>query len=215
MRDALLVILAVATGATDATAFEHLGHVFASVVTGNLILLGISAVSHGSSLALFCGCALAGYALGVFLAAPRGERDDHVWPVAAARVLGLDLALLVVFAVGWVVVDGRPGHSMQVVLLALAAGAMGMQSSAVRRLGQMSTTYLTGTLTGVVESIAARRWSATERRSFAIIVSAVAGAVAATLILRHARLWLPSLQILPLLGVLVGSRRLMRRPGAG
>ncbi|MBV8219562.1 MAG: hypothetical protein JO325_13935 [Solirubrobacterales bacterium] len=33
-RDALLVLHAVTTCATDATAFERLGHTFASVITG-------------------------------------------------------------------------------------------------------------------------------------------------------------------------------------
>jgi hypothetical protein len=43
-------------------------------------------------------------------------------------------------------------------LLLLAAAAMGLQSTAVRRLGQMSTTYLTSTLTGVITAVALRRW---------------------------------------------------------
>ena len=215
MRDVLLVILAVATGATDATAFEQVGHVFASVVTGNLILLGVSAVGGAGPLALFAGCALVGFGLGVVVAAPRGERDERVWPAAATRVLRFDFALLAAFAVGWVIVDGRPSRSMQIVLLALSSGAMGTQSSAVRRLGHVSTTYLTNTLTGLVESVGARRWSQTERRSLAVILAAVAGAAAATALLRHARLWLPSLQLLPLLVVLVGSRRLMRVQQAG
>jgi uncharacterized membrane protein YoaK (UPF0700 family) len=90
IRDALLVVLAIATGATDATAFERLGHAFASVITGNLILLGISAVSRGGSSAQYAGCALAGYVLGVFLAAARGDHSDRVWPLGATVALGLD-----------------------------------------------------------------------------------------------------------------------------
>ena len=38
-RAARLILLAMATGATDATAFERLGHTFASVITGNLVLI--------------------------------------------------------------------------------------------------------------------------------------------------------------------------------
>jgi uncharacterized membrane protein YoaK (UPF0700 family) len=214
IRDALLVVLAIATGATDATAFERLGHAFASVITGNLILLGISAVSRGGSSAQFAGCALAGYVIGVFLAAARGEPSERVWPLGATVALGLDLALLVVFAVGWEIVGGHPGRLMQLILLTTAAGAMGVQSAAVRRLGQVSTTYLTSTLTGLVESLAIRRWSQSHARGLAIIAAAVAGAAGATALILYARTWLPALQLLPLAAVLIGSRWLIGRPAA-
>jgi hypothetical protein len=78
----------------------------------------------------------------VFVAAPRRDREGPVWPVGATLALGVDTALLIGFAVVWEMEGGRPGRTMQVVLLTVAAGAMGVQSSAVRRLGQMSTTYL-------------------------------------------------------------------------
>lgn len=214
MRDVLTVILAIAAGATDAVALERVGHVFASVITGNLILLGVSAVSRGGLPALFAGCALAGYVLGVFVAAPRRDRQQPLWPVGATLALGLDLALLMAFAVGWEVVGGHPGHSMQIVLLAIAAAAMGVQSSAVRRLGQVSTTYLTSTLTGLVESLAVGRWSPGPARGLAIIAAAVAGAAGATALVLYAGAWLPVLQLLPLVLVLVASRRLIGRPTA-
>lgn len=212
MRDVLLVVLAVATGATDATAFERLGHAFASVITGNLILLGVSAVSRGGSQALYSGCALAGYVLGVLIAAPRRQHDRPLWPLGATVALGLDLALLIAFAIGWEIVGGRPGRLMQIVLLTTAAGAMGVQSSAVRRLGQMSTTYLTSTLTGLIESLAIRRWVPGHGRSLAIIAAAVAGAAAATALILYAEAWLPALQLVPLAVVVIASRRLIRRP---
>jgi uncharacterized membrane protein YoaK (UPF0700 family) len=213
-RDALLVVLAIATGATDATAFERLGHAFASVITGNLILLGVSAVSRGGSSAQFAGCALAGYVVGVFLAAPRTDHGERVWPLGASVALGLDLSLLVAFAVGWEIVGGHPGRLMQLVLLTTAAGAMGVQSAAVRRLGQVSTTYLTSTMTGLVESLAVRRWSPSHPRGLAIIAAAVGGAAAATALILYAGAWLPALQLLPLTIVLVGSRRLIGRSAA-
>jgi len=215
IRDGLLMVLALATGATDATAFERLNHVFASVITGNLILLGVSAVGRGGSLALFSGCALAGYALGVFVAAPRHQHQQQVWPRSATVALGLDLALLIGFAVGWEIVGGRPGRTVQIALLVMAAGAMGVQSTAVRRLGQVSTTYLTSTLTGLVESVAVRRWAPSQTRGLGIIAAAVAGAAGATALILYARAWLPALQLGPLVVVLAGSRRLIGVPAAG
>jgi uncharacterized membrane protein YoaK (UPF0700 family) len=209
-RDVLLILLAVTTGATDATAFEQLGHAFASVITGNLVLLGVSAASGDGTLALFSGCALAGYAAGVLVAAPgRSEpkHPDHEWPPGATGALTVDLTFLVAFAIGWEVAGAHASRGVQLVLLVLAACAMGAQSTGVRRLGHMSTTYLTSTLTGLVEALRARRWSPEHGRSLAIIAAAIAGAVAATLLIIHARPATPALQLLPLLFVVVTARR--------
>jgi len=43
MRDSLVVLLTVTTGAVDAASFLALGHVFGSVITGNLVLRGVAA----------------------------------------------------------------------------------------------------------------------------------------------------------------------------
>lgn len=211
-RDAPLVLLAVTTGATDATAFERLGHTFASVITGNLVLMGVSAARGDGALALSSGVALAGYALGVMIAAPRGkapDQDSH-WPAGTTSALAGDLACLVVFAVGWELTDGRPGRTTQTLLLALAAVAMGMQSTAVRRLGQMSTTYLTSTYTALFEALVARQWSDEYVRSIGILVMAFAGAAGATGLIVLARSLVPVLQLLPLAIVIVSARRLSR-----
>lgn len=214
-RDALVVVLAVTAGASDATAFERLGHVFASVITGNLVLLGISAVHGDGKLALFSGCALAGYGAGVLLAAPRrrstGEKEDRpVWPMSATLALGGELVLLVAFAVFWEI-DGRhPARGAAVGLLVLCSAAMGVQSTAVRRLGTMSTTYLTSTLTGLLEAVVVRSWGPEHGRSVRILLAALAGAAAAVAVNTHARVWLPALQLLPLAIVLPASTLITR-----
>ena len=71
--------LGVTTGATDATGFERLGHVFAGVVTGNLVLFGIGGVRRDGSLVLSAGCAVVGFLLGVLVAATgrRHKRDEE------------------------------------------------------------------------------------------------------------------------------------------
>lgn len=207
-----MVALAITTGATDAVAFERLGHVFASVITGNLILLGVSAVAGDGRMALFSGCALAGYACGVFAGAPRRReeaKDEELWPAGATVALVLDVALLIAFAVGWEVAGDKPGRAAQILLLVCTAAAMGVQSTAVRRVGPISTTYLTSTLTGLVEALAWRTWSRDHSRSMAIITAAVAGAAAATGLILHARAWLPAVQLAPLVIVIVTSRRLI------
>jgi uncharacterized membrane protein YoaK (UPF0700 family) len=212
-RDVLLVLLAVTTGATDATAFERLGHVFASVITGNLVLLGISAVHADGDLALFSACALAGYAAGVLLAAPRRREsiatDAPVWPVSATAALSFQLALLLAFGVLWELDGHHPARAMQIVLLVTCAAAMGVQSTAVRRLGQMSTTYLTSTLTGLLEAVVVRRWVPGHGRSLGILLAAVVGAAAAVALITYAKPWLPALQLLPVAIVVLGSTRLI------
>ncbi len=210
-RDLLLVTLGVVTGATDASVFERLGHVFASVITGNLILLGVSAAKGDGRLALFAGCALAGYAAGVVLAAPREDQPQRVWPPSATYALAFDLAMLIAFTIGWELAGTTPTRGAQLLLLVLAAVAMGAQSTAVRRLGQMSTTYLTSTLVGVLEALRRRQWSAGDARSVAILLAALVGAAAAVALILHARRLMPVLQIVPLTVVLASSMRLIRR----
>ncbi len=213
-RDRRVVLLALTTGATDATAFERLGHTFASVITGNLVLLGVSVVIGGGRLALSAGIALAGYAVGVLAAAPRPrDRTDRQaeWPMSTTVALAADLTCLVVFAIGWEVVGARPGHVAQALLLALAAVAMGIQSTAVRRLGQLSTTYLTSTFTGLLEALRAGRGSDEHLRSLGILLMAFAGAAVAAASIRWAWRALPAVQLAPLAVVIVTSRRLSKR----
>lgn len=213
-RDALLFLLAVTTGATDATVFLRVGHVFASVITGNIVLIGIGAARFDGQLVLFAGCALGGYALGVLAAAPwraQGTGDPPLWPRNTSLALGAEFVLLIAFAVAWEI-DGRaPAPPAQIAMVMLCATAMGVQSSAVRRMGgQISTTYLTSTLTGVVEAIKARRWTPTQTRSLGIIVFALGGAAAATIVIGHTPGWLPLVQLLPLAVAGVASLRLIR-----
>lgn len=58
-RDILVVVLAATTGATDAMSFLGLGGVFTSVMTANLVLLGVSAGQRSGALAVHVGTAVA------------------------------------------------------------------------------------------------------------------------------------------------------------
>jgi uncharacterized membrane protein YoaK (UPF0700 family) len=203
-----LILLAVCSGTIDALAFVRLGNVFASVITGNLILLGVSIARGAGRSALVAGCALAAYAIGVVAFAPHRDADarpepgEH-WPRAVTFVLTCEFALLVVLTVGWEVTGGRPGQLMQLLLLAAAAAAMGAQSSAIRRLGPVSTTYLTSTFIGTLEALARGRWSAVELRSLAILGAALAGALVAVELIMHAPRLVPVLALVPLAGAIV------------
>lgn len=160
-------LLAFCAGSVDVASFTRLGEVFSSVMTGNLVLLGLAASNGSAHLAVSTAVAFAGYiagaAAGSLLSRPSGP-PGSVWPGRVTVTLLVELAVLGGLAVGWVRTDARPTGAVQLGLLGLAALAMGLQSAAVRRLGTetpMSTTYLTDTLTGVVAALVGPR---SERR---------------------------------------------------
>jgi uncharacterized membrane protein YoaK (UPF0700 family) len=208
IRDGLLVLLTLTTGAVDASCFLHLGHVFSSVITGNLVLLAIAAGVQDPSLAVHSGVALAGYSVGVLIAAPIGARrsdDEETWPPSVTVTLAAEFCVLAVFCAGWEVTGGRPGSTAQVLLIAALAVAMGMQSTAVRKLGGMSTTYLTGTLTSVIAGLVTRDRPAGFARSVGVLVAIVPGAIAGSLLAQYAPAWLPAVIMAPLAVVVISS----------
>ncbi len=181
-RDALVVALAVTTGGMDAIGFIALGGVFASVMTGNLVLAGVSIGRRNGSLAAHVGVALAGYMVGVVagvVVAGRPDSGRDTWPRRVTAALAVELALIAGLTVGWELVDGHPAGGTQLALLALAALAMGIQSAAVRSLDPgLSSTYLTGTLTGLVSAVAAGEGLSGQRRNMAVIAAVIVGAAA-------------------------------------
>ena len=222
------MLLTLPTGAVDAACFLHLGHVFSSVVTGTMVLLGVAAGSHDPSLAIHCGVALASYTGGVLIGAPIAGRSAGrsagsrsagpagpagpraTWPPPVTAALAAEFCVLAAFCVGWELQGGRPHGTGQLVLLALVSVSMGMQGAAVRQLGQMSTTYLTGTLTGIVAVLTTRQKPEGLARSLGVFVALIVGALVSATVTAHAPGWLPLVVLLPLAVVLVvaadGSR---------
>ncbi len=73
----LAVVLTIGTGATDVASFTRLGDVFTSVITGNLVLLGLAIGELSGALATHAVVAFAGYMAGVAIGArlvPAGRR---------------------------------------------------------------------------------------------------------------------------------------------
>lgn len=177
----LVVLLTLTTGATDVATFMRLGQVFASVMTGNLVLLGLGIGRSISGLAQHAGIAIGGYVVGAAL----GTAVTHwgrTYGLSSSRrtalSLSLELALLGAFTGGWEVTGGRPAGADVLVLLALATVGMGIQSATVMRLGVpgLSTTYLTGTLTSVVSSVVTRTFEPGFARSAAVLAAIAFGA---------------------------------------
>jgi uncharacterized membrane protein YoaK (UPF0700 family) len=232
-RDMLVVVLTVTTGGVDAAAFLHLGHVFSSVITGTMVLLGVAAGTHDAVLAEHCGVALASYVAGVAVGAPLAARRTgrwlegwpgrrshtattrrEIWPSWLTVALGLEFCVLVVFSVGWELSGGRPSGAGQLMLLANAGFAMGIQGATVRQLGEVSTTYLTGTLTGVIAGLVTGRKPSGLERSLGIFVALVVGACASAVVTLYVPALLPLVVLVPLaLVVWVASARFGPRLG--
>jgi uncharacterized membrane protein YoaK (UPF0700 family) len=176
--DLALLLLGLATGASDAFSFLT-GGVFASVMTGNLVLLGLSASNREGTLALHAGLSLGGYVggvlVGVRICRPPSAPD---WPPGCRAVLGIELALLVGVAVARGTIGGPVSSPVELSLLFGTAAAMGLQSAVGRAapLVKRSTTYLTGALTEVVASLATGRGLARERQTLLVLGAAAVGA---------------------------------------
>jgi hypothetical protein len=134
-----------------------------------------------------------------------------VWPVQVTRTLAVESGVLAAFSGEWLAVGGHPAGASRLALLLLAAAAMGLQSTAVRRLGQMSTTYLTSTLTGVIAAVALRRRAAGWQRSTGILITAVTGAALGTLAALWSPPWVAAAVLIPIAVVLTGSLAIARR----
>ena len=68
-RALLVVVLTLVTGVTDAIGFTRLGGVFTSVMTGNMVLMGVAVGRADALLALHVGVAFCAYVIGGFAGA--------------------------------------------------------------------------------------------------------------------------------------------------
>jgi uncharacterized membrane protein YoaK (UPF0700 family) len=208
LRDALVVVLAVTSGATDAIGFLALGSAFTSVMTGNMVLFGI-AVAHGDlgALGLTAGAIasfVVGAAIGARVAGTPAPADSY-WPAAISRAIAVELTLFAVFATCWWSLGSAPGAGALLPLLALNAVALGLQSSAIQRFGVpgLSTTYLTGTLTGVVIRLTTGKKLADVVHSLWILLGLVLGAALGGVLVRYLPVAVPCVQLVTTAAVLV------------
>jgi uncharacterized membrane protein YoaK (UPF0700 family) len=203
------VLLTLVTGATDAIGFLRLGGVFTSVMTGNMVLLGLAIAKGNGTLVLHTGVAFVGYVLGGIVGAkvagaPR--TDGKVWPRSFTIALVLELVAFGGFTVGFEITGGHPAGHDTLILLAVNALGLGGQSAAVLRLGVsgLSTTYLTGTLTTVIAGLHRERPFEGSGRSLCILCSLILGALFGALVVDHGASAAPLLQI-GILGVVVAT----------
>ncbi|GAB1819436.1 YoaK family protein [Herbidospora sp. RD11066] len=178
--------LACCAGAVDLLTFKELGGAFAGIITGNV-------VTAASGQFLTALTAVGGFGAGAY-----------AWSVTfrSKRTAGLlaELVLLVIVAIGWIVTGTRPDLSGQLVLLALAAIAMGGQSAMMLGL-RPNTTYMTGVLTTSLHDLATGR-----RDTFVVALRQIgalaAGAAATAGLLLAARPFAPVLAVMLLISAI-------------
>lgn len=222
-RDALVMLLTAAAGATNVLSLTGLGGVPASIMTANLVLAGLSITRHQGAPGWHAGIAIAGFAVAVFLVSrlirardvnsPGTERP--AWPRPVTVAIAAEVVPLASVAVGWGLTGGRPAGAVQLILCAAAAFAMGIQSAAVSALGVagLSSTFFTGTLTDTVRGLAGPgrpRWT----RGATGILALIAGAAAQGAVLTYGQLRLgPLLPVLLVCCVAALSLRGFSRGG--
>jgi uncharacterized membrane protein YoaK (UPF0700 family) len=161
-RKRLVILLAGAAGCLDAVGYLMLG-LFTANMTGNTILLGLSLGRAAWAEALHNVVAIAAFVAGA------GAGTLVVRSLRRlAHGLGAEALVLALAVAAWIVFGaprGRIAEPAAYWLIALLAAAMGIQSAAVRRVGEqrVATTYVTGTLTTLATDTASDlldRWSA-------------------------------------------------------
>jgi uncharacterized membrane protein YoaK (UPF0700 family) len=184
-RQQILTLIAIAltfaSGATDVASYTRLGNVFTSVMTGNIVLLGLAIARGSLTLASHSTVSIAGYIAGVaggtWIArgatrkdrsgeggsgeagageagageAGAGEAPASGLPSHVVWALAAEFILLAGLAVGWELSGARPTGWLQFCLLPVAAAAMGVQSATVKYMGL--TEVSTTYLTGTLTGL--------------------------------------------------------------
>jgi uncharacterized membrane protein YoaK (UPF0700 family) len=209
-------VLTFGTGALDVLTLMHLGDVFASVMTGNLALMGLGVARANTGTLIHTAVAVLSYVIGVAVGSRiTGTREPHhpPWPGRVTVTLAAEFVLLCGFCVGGGVTGANPAGGAQIALLAAAAGAMGMQSAAMRGLGAaVATTYLTGTLTSLVEGWMGAPKRRSDSAGLASLVGAVVGAACGGLLLLTVPIATPVLTLGSLAAVLAVAAYRHRHP---
>ena len=211
VRSRLLIGLSFSSGVIDMICFLAFGKVFAAFMTGNIVFLGLGAVS---SLGPDVGrviVALLAFAVGVLFSAklvrPLADGAVDVWPRRVSIALAVVAAAQAVFLVLWLAIAGHPSTLIGDVMIGLFAVAMGIQMDAIRslRVPEISTTAATATLVSLVNDLAHWSKSSPQDRGLRprIMIAMAVGAAAGAWMLVHARLYVPIIPLVATVTVIV------------
>jgi uncharacterized membrane protein YoaK (UPF0700 family) len=123
-------------------------------MTGNTVLLAIAIARGDGTDALRSAVALAGFSIGVVIGALLIDQAGR-WPAGAALALAVQALVMASLLVTWLLVSAPTG-AIRYAMLGAAGTSMGLQSLATRAAstGPVATTYVTGTLTSALVSVA-------------------------------------------------------------
>jgi uncharacterized membrane protein YoaK (UPF0700 family) len=145
-----LVAVTAAAGWLDALAFLHLGKVFISFMSGNVLFVGIGAGNGDGGLIVRAGAALVAFLIASAVGAGlTGSRLEPGAQTPMRRTLLLEAGVLGVFALLWLATGDPEGHTtISLILLVIGASAMGLQAAIALafHLPNIATVALTGTL---------------------------------------------------------------------
>ncbi|WP_426249842.1 YoaK family protein [Paenibacillus pabuli] len=147
-----MLMLCMSAGMVDVIGYLGLGHVLTANMTGNIVLLGI-AVAHAQEFVVLRSLlALIGFIAGNAIAAHMlgHVQTKNGWSSRVTTVFTVESILLLLFAMAMI---SPYSEQLSYLLIAVLAIAMGMQTTAARRIGiaGISTTVLTNNLAAVVE----------------------------------------------------------------
>jgi uncharacterized membrane protein YoaK (UPF0700 family) len=227
------IVLTAGTGGIDVVSFTRLGGVFTSVMTANIVLLGLSIARTSGTLAahtaLAVGCYVAGVAVAARAIGParpdsepgsgpgRPPGGQAAWPARVTAVFAAELLLLGGLTAGWELTGGHPPGGDQYLLQGMAAAAMGLQAAAVRTLGagSFSTTYMTGQLTGLVAALVTPGqpgWPGWQQAG--PLLALIGGAVLSGVLIAAAPGAIPLITFVPLAAVIATELLTRRWPAA-
>lgn len=154
LRDAMIMLLAIAGGGVDAVVFLGFG-VLTAAQTGNTILLAVAVAQGRFAVGFHSMISIAGYvagtAIGELLILRRLEtarKPSTPWITPARWALIAEVIVLGGVLAAWRLLGPSPSTATSTIPIAVTAVAMGIQSAAVLRLhAGPATTYVTGTLT--------------------------------------------------------------------
>lgn len=194
-----LVLLSLSSGTADAFAFLALNGTFTANMTGNLVLAGLFTRPEFARTVVCSILAILAFAALTYAGFRLIRAMPHADPRTVLRRLLLpSLALQALAGIIWLVVGDRPHLTGQGVVIVLSAGALGLQTVAAKTLSDVSgitTTFVTGTLTSVMQAFADR----SERGQLVRVLSVLAlpaGAVAGTALFAAAPLAGPVLPVI-------------------
>ncbi|MDI2125336.1 DUF1275 family protein [Yinghuangia seranimata] len=169
----VLLLLSATSGAVDGFTLVCLGKVFASVMTGNMVLIGASVLTGDASVARHALVALAAFAAGATTAGLlRGRVPAHMLVAAEAVLLLLPAG---VWAAG--LADSEVARGA---LVGVAAFLMGVRAGT----WGTPTTYFTGTLARVAKRAGLGALARDDAWAFARLAAVVGGAAATAAVAR-------------------------------